>query len=256
MKRSSGLRETAKLSESVHRQLDMYAIAATAAGVGLVAFAPSAEAKIVYTPAHITLPKSTPYPLDLNHDGVNDISFNWSSSADARGVWVSAFQGNAVVGYTDGLRFAAALKREIHVGPRKKFVDGKLIFLWEATNSGGYTQSGGQWKYAHKHYLGVKFSINGNTHYGWVRINLSFCCNTFETVITGYAYETVPDRPIITERIKGPDDSGRNVSVNPATRGTPALHPGALGMLAIGSPGLSIWRRKESVVGGWSSLGF
>jgi hypothetical protein len=55
MKRSSRLRKTAKLSESVHHQLNMYALAATAAGVGMLAFVQPSEAEIVYTPSHLAI---------------------------------------------------------------------------------------------------------------------------------------------------------------------------------------------------------
>jgi hypothetical protein len=41
-----------KLADSVHQQLNMYALAAGAAGVGALAFAEPVEARIVYTPAH------------------------------------------------------------------------------------------------------------------------------------------------------------------------------------------------------------
>jgi hypothetical protein len=51
MKRSSGPRKTANLSASLNHQLNGYALAASAAGVALLALAPTAEAKIVYTPA-------------------------------------------------------------------------------------------------------------------------------------------------------------------------------------------------------------
>ena len=49
MERSSGPRMTAKLSESVHHQLNMYALAAGAAGVGVLALAQPVAAEIVYT---------------------------------------------------------------------------------------------------------------------------------------------------------------------------------------------------------------
>jgi hypothetical protein len=47
--------ETADLSKAVHQQLNMYAIAAGAAGVGLVGLAPPVEARIVLrlSPAEI-----------------------------------------------------------------------------------------------------------------------------------------------------------------------------------------------------------
>jgi hypothetical protein len=76
MKRSSGPRKKASdLSESVHQQINMYAIAAAAAGEGVLALAQPSEAKIVYTPAHKQLPINSPFYLDLNHDRINDFKF-------------------------------------------------------------------------------------------------------------------------------------------------------------------------------------
>ena len=77
MKHSSGPRKTASnLSESVHQRLNMYALAASAAGVGVLALAQPAEAKIIYTPAHKSIGAKT--FLDLNHDGVHDFKFIYS----------------------------------------------------------------------------------------------------------------------------------------------------------------------------------
>src|SRR5215831_13221256 len=70
MKRSSQPRTAAVLSKSVNHQLNTYAVAAGAAGVGLLALAPPAEAKIIYTPAHVNV--TGPLPVDLNHDGIVD----------------------------------------------------------------------------------------------------------------------------------------------------------------------------------------
>ena len=52
MKRSSRPRATAELPKTLHEQLNMYALSAGAAGVGLLALAQPAEAKIVYTRSH------------------------------------------------------------------------------------------------------------------------------------------------------------------------------------------------------------
>ena len=52
MKRSARSRKTANLSKSVTHQLNMYALSASAAGVGALALAQPAEAKVIYTPAH------------------------------------------------------------------------------------------------------------------------------------------------------------------------------------------------------------
>jgi hypothetical protein len=52
---SSRPRETAVLSEPVLHRLNMYAIAAGATGVGLLAMTQSAEGNIIYTPAHVVI---------------------------------------------------------------------------------------------------------------------------------------------------------------------------------------------------------
>lgn len=65
-------RTRAKLKEPLNLQLDMYALAATATGLGGFASAPGAEAKIVYTPVHLVIQHNETYLVDLNHDGVVD----------------------------------------------------------------------------------------------------------------------------------------------------------------------------------------
>jgi len=73
-------RKTLKISDSLNRQLNTYALVASAAGVGLLALGQSAEAKVVYTPAHKWLPVNKNFYLDLNHDGVNDFQLLLASS--------------------------------------------------------------------------------------------------------------------------------------------------------------------------------
>jgi hypothetical protein len=78
MSLSPGPRKTAKLSESIHHQLNSYALAASAAGVSALALSQASQAKIVYTPAHVVLHARSNghYYLDLNHDGVKDFTFS------------------------------------------------------------------------------------------------------------------------------------------------------------------------------------
>jgi hypothetical protein len=65
-------RTPSNLSDSVRHQLTMYALAASAAGVGLLASTQAAEAKIVYTPTHHKIGPNHHYTLDLNHDRLGD----------------------------------------------------------------------------------------------------------------------------------------------------------------------------------------
>src|SRR5690242_6569462 len=66
-------RNTQVLSDSVHRQLNMYSLAASAAGVGMLVLVQPSEAKIVYTPANVQV--GARLNLDLNHDGITDFEF-------------------------------------------------------------------------------------------------------------------------------------------------------------------------------------
>jgi hypothetical protein len=75
MKRFSGPRKAANLSASLDHQLNGYALAASAAGVALLALAPPAEAKIIYTPAHAKVGGHA-VGMDLNHDGIVDFYLN------------------------------------------------------------------------------------------------------------------------------------------------------------------------------------
>src|ERR1700720_3949367 len=80
MKQSERVSRTPSgLSESINQHLNMYALAATAAGVGFLALSQPAEAKIVYTPASVTIVPNNTITLDLNHDGVADFSFKDTS---------------------------------------------------------------------------------------------------------------------------------------------------------------------------------
>jgi hypothetical protein len=67
-------------------------------------------------------------------------------------------------------------------------------------------------------------------------------------LLTGYAYETIPGKTIIAGATKGPDDAEPATSLNTSTP-----EPATLGVLALGAPGLSIWRREESVAATFES---
>ena len=54
-------RRTVDLSDSVHQQLNAYALAASAAGVTLLALSQPSDAKIVYTPTHQLIGKNNSF---------------------------------------------------------------------------------------------------------------------------------------------------------------------------------------------------
>jgi hypothetical protein len=78
-------RVPSQLSASLHKRLNAYALAASAAGVGVLALAHPAEARIVYTPAHVKIEPNQLYNIDLNHDGKFDFTLSNHSTATSLG---------------------------------------------------------------------------------------------------------------------------------------------------------------------------
>jgi hypothetical protein len=60
-------------------------------------------------------------------------------------------------------------------------------------------------------------------------------------VLTGYAYETIPNKTIVAGQTKGPDEANRS---EPATT-ISNPESATLGVLAMGADGLSVWRRES-----------
>jgi hypothetical protein len=255
-------RTPANLSESIHRQLNMYALAASAAGVGLLALTQSAEAKIIYTPAHRVIGKNGSYPLALNHkltdfnivnsnctqgSRCNSDTYAQLTVAEASFPWA----GNAVLGTNGGQYLAAALKAGAHISGARRFIRGAAMVsqcrgICNFSHSG--TRTVGPWRNVTNRYLGLKFKINGKFHYGWARLNVKVLKGQFKIIatLTGYAYETIPGKGIIAGQTKGTDDS--NIEQPNAALANPIPdipQPATLGLLALGSPGLAIWLREE-----------
>jgi hypothetical protein len=250
MKRSSSSRKTAKLSKSVHQQLNMYTLVAGAAGVGVLALAQLAEAKIVYTPANVVIGRANPsYNLDLNLDRITDFTlwFHYQIREfyfrDSLGV--SGAASNAVVG---GKGDAAALNRGAKIGPGQDFY-GSGLMVREVCIKAYCRPFLGNWANVSNRYLGLKFMIKGRTHYGWARLSVQAQKVDMTATLTGYAYETIANKPIIAGKRKGSDEWGGEDFGPDASLTAPvpdATQPASLGVLALGAQGVPLWRRKES----------
>jgi hypothetical protein len=240
-------------SEPLQQRLNAYALAASAAGVGMLALAQPAEAKIVYTPAHVAIGRDHKVVLDLNHDRKIDFTFQetlltTTSVFEAHSLILSVLPARRANEIWGMKHHASALPAGIRVGAKGRFSYAKKSMAVDIyqDGTGGSGTCGGMWNNVKNRYLGFKFTINGKTHFGWARLNVT-CTTTFENhqinaLLTGYAYETIPNKPITTGKTKGSDDD--SLTLTPAALTTP--QPATLGTLAMGSPGLSIWRRKES----------
>jgi hypothetical protein len=241
-------RNLARLAPTLDKQLLAYATAATAAGIGLLA--QPAEARVVYTPANISMPlSSSGVHIDINNDGVSDFVFYHEFDGGHRypeGAYQSGLlaygsvAGNGLWGVESrGVECAAVLPNAVKVGPGKPFAAEAVLF----SRAGSYTRgvsSHCKWHEANRGaFLGLKFVVNGQTHYGWVHVSAG--ANNLDTpVINGYAYETVPNQPILTGERNGPA-----VQMQGSMLPLPEEQPASLGLLARGADGLAIWRRSE-----------
>lgn len=252
---SSSNQAKIRTHKSVNKQLDKtlfgYAAAASAAGVGLLALAaPPAEASVVFTKTNVVLASNTSLAIDLNNDGVTDVTIvntfhiggalNTGSSFIQHGfLYAQATQPGA--GVVADSRFVLAFGAQKQIGPQNRFASGPIIAM-ERCNTppdSSYPILSGPWGNGTNKFLGLKFAINGETHYGWVRINTSHSMCHLTATITGYAYETVPDKRIVTgQRIGSAEIATGGAGAHAATG------LATLGLLATGASGLVAWRRE------------
>ena len=240
MNQSRCSRPVSQLSAATNHKLNLYALAATSAGVGLLALAQPAEAKIVYTKTHHVIGLNHPYKLDLTHNGTTDFLIQetqtGSTGFKANHLGAKVAMGNAVEGYlhTSSRGYAAALKGGAPIGGRQGFVSkgrhGEVLASVRQSDTVFYNY-GGQWTNV-TGYLGLKFKIHGKTHYGWARLIVVDDGFMLTGTLTGYAYETVANKAIIAGRTQGKDE----------------VQPASLGHLAHGASAVAAWRLKQVAV--------
>jgi hypothetical protein len=245
-------RNRARLNAKLERNLSSYARAATAAGVGILALVSPVSAKIVYTPAN--QPLGGRVPVDFNNDGTPDIVFNtYSFIGGEVESWVlRVYPGqrdNVVWGNANAS--ASALPQRILIGNNPEIAGLRSFWDlagWAAGCPGGtscFSATGGPWANVVNRYLGVKFLIKGKPHFGWARLTVNVEVGSISGTLTGYAYETIANQPILIfgTGVIGDPSSGEKRDAPAATVLPP---PGSLGFLAAGAPGLKHWRVPRS----------
>jgi hypothetical protein len=161
-------------------------------------------------------------------------------------------QRNAIWGGTSrGFPIASALAPGVVVGPKGKFQQGAKLMAtagYGFGTGGPFYTSYGPWREVSRNYLGLRFTIQGQTHFGWARLNVASTANGVYAAVTGYAYETVPNKPIVTGKTSGSAKNRTSASSNPASSNGSKPASASLGLLAYGSLGLDAWRRRNATL--------
>ncbi len=249
-------RRPALLNTKLDKNLLNYAAAATAAGIGLLTLAQPAEAKIIFTSAHIPIIGNGPaVPIDLNHDGITDFSIVFAYGTcehSKKGIHklgcsfasfdIFAGQPANQIGSSqtfNGAQCAALLHDGRAIGPGKKF-RGSEAELFGALGTSGFFAS--ECPFTGKGnpggFLALQFVVGSNTFYGWALVQLT----STGPVLAGYAYENTPGTSITAGDIKGAEKA--DASHAPAVMDP---QPATLGILANGARGLPFWRRPEEM---------
>jgi hypothetical protein len=215
------------LDEVLERRMVLYVLAAGATLAG----ASVAQAKVISTYRPVSIQYDFhPYNIDLNNDGVADIvlakGFGECSLCSYDLYTVSANgigKANGVVG--PSRNEPSALTIGTKIGSSDNFISGG----WMAYS--GYAGGKGNFLNTSNRFLGVRFQINGQTHYGW--IGFQRVQGAKQAKLYGWAYETIPNKPIA---------AGDRGSADSAT--LRSAEPTSLQLLAMGHTGVADRQRR------------
>jgi hypothetical protein len=97
----------------------------------------------------------------------------------------------------------------------------------------------GPWTDVENRFLGVSLTVDGQTHYGWIRMSVdTHLVRKVRALITGYAYQSAPNTPIKAGQTSGnSEDDGQTADDDhAATPLQPSVRSRAsLGLLAAGA---------------------
>jgi hypothetical protein len=138
------------------------------------------------------------YNLDLNNDGITDFVM----LCDIGGVNLAPQGNNRVV--VDGSFLVAALNQGEQVSSS---LDPVYQWTGSSVTLGAQAVFDGQYFYAGNFsakdaFIGLEFQAGGNNYFGWMEVTNYF--NIAAGQVLGWAYETVPNTPILAGQVPEP----------------------------------------------------
>jgi len=149
--------------------------------------------------------------------------FNMSSASGRLGALAPGSNGVA-----KGPKGALGLSKGDPIGYNLVFGKGSAVMArWGITST---TRASGSWINADR-FLALEFHIGGSIHFGWAEFNVPSFGPGWTATLEGYAYDTVAGQSLY---------AGQTTSVP---------EPGTLGLLALGTLGLGLWRPRKAAAG-------
>ncbi len=194
------------------RRLPHYAAAAVAASAS-----PALPAAIIHVTSsfNVNTPNST-HHWDIDGGGVNDFNFsNYASVTFKKLDAAPSNAGNAWVKNSTSFRLRA-VPANFTIGTGVPFNSGAVNFTANSAAQGGL--------HFGTEYVGFKFQLTGQTHYGWANITLG----SRSLVFNDWAYQSTANTPIAAGAVV-PE---------------PAQSAAGLGLLALGAAGVAAFKRR------------
>lgn len=206
----------------------------------------NSDAQLVYTdvdPDETYSENGDEYLLDLNNDGTTDfmiqiinfssagifVSGSYSFSGLVQNVFIIPSPGNSIAGSLGlgSYLYPYALNSGSSVGPGLLFQSASLqsmvsylaIIDYPAVGSVFPFLSYGNWIGVEDKYLGLKFKIGADTHYGWARLDCG--ADHHSITIKDYVYNATPDIAVVTgitmDPLVGVSFSTNSVAIDEST---------------------------------------
>jgi len=225
---------------SVDRALEPRLLLYAVAGGAFLASAPSARAEVIFTPSNAVLQGGNAnLAIDLDNDGSADFTIAIENCRTYSGYGIGRCLEAHGQSRSDevGMHGRFLIDRLAQALSPRTPVNGGHKFRRDAVMAS--VLLGEFWNVADR-YLGVRFRINGQVHYGWIgfrRVRIDWN-GAFSAALGGWAYETNPDTTIL---------AGDTGTAAPATG---FFHPTSLEILSSGHVGIEERRQRTSPTGG------
>lgn len=144
------------------------------------------KAQVVYTDVNPDSLVSSQYELDLNNDGTPEFLIEKTTDGGIDIVQAIGLSNqDSLIGYYAGFPAITGYPSALS---SNEIIDGTSTFVDEGVMGGDHEliMEDADWPDGFNRYLGLKFNISGETHYGWAKIKISTDYVAF--TITEYAY--------------------------------------------------------------------